>query len=110
MDLINSFKSFESFESFKSFESFESFESIDKNLLIKIALQLNSTDLISLCQTCKRMNHLLCENELFWQQKLYKDYPPSDGMSYKIEIFKTYIDTYHFVHLLKGVQNVLRKY
>ena len=42
-------------------------------------------DLLSLCKTSKRMNDLLCANDTFWRQKLYKDYPETIGKFQNVE-------------------------
>src|SRR5579883_2078997 len=54
-------------------------DSLDKNLLIKTALLLDLSDLIKLCRANKRINNLLCNNQDFWRQKLFHDYPYTIG-------------------------------
>lgn len=46
-------------------------EKLPKDILIEIALNLNP----NVCQSAKRENQVICQNEHFWRQKLVKDYP-----------------------------------
>ena len=47
---------------------------MDKDLIQKIALDLNYPDIIDLCLSSKRMNQFVCQNEFFWINKIKKDY------------------------------------
>jgi hypothetical protein len=54
-------------------------EQTDKNVLMDMALQLDLASLTNLCKTSKKMNQTLCNNDVFWMKKLYKDYPITIG-------------------------------
>lgn len=47
----------------------------DKNVVMKLAMELDIKTLKSLCSTSKRMNLILCNNKDFWRNKLYREYP-----------------------------------
>lgn len=47
---------------------------LTKDVLILTALELNLVDLIGLCQTSKKMNDIICNNQDFWFKKVRKDY------------------------------------
>ena len=46
------------------------FELIPNDQIIKIALNLSLNDIYYYCQVNKRFNDIICENELFWKQKI----------------------------------------
>ena len=48
---------------------------LNKDLLGLIALELNYPDIIRLCQTNSRFNHIVCKSDTFWRNKAIKDYP-----------------------------------
>lgn len=50
-------------------------ERLDKNLLIETALDLDNASLVKLCQTSKKINNVICENNNFWMRKLFRDFP-----------------------------------
>src|SRR5665647_3930808 len=50
-------------------------EDITKDILFKVAIDLNLSDLLHLCQTNRRFNNLFCNNDEFWRIKLYREFP-----------------------------------
>lgn len=56
------------------------FTRLPKAVLYETALLLSLEDLNNLCKTNKTLNNLLCDNDDFWQQKLYRDYPQTIGV------------------------------
>ena len=54
-------------------------EQTDKNVLIDLALNLDLNSLSNLCKTSKKINEIICANDLFWRKKLNKDYPNTIG-------------------------------
>lgn len=56
-------------------------ETIHKDILIKLALDLDLPDLLSLCRTSERFNTIVCNSDKFWKQKLWKDYKINSKIS-----------------------------
>ena len=54
-------------------------ETTDKNVLMLIALELDMPSLYKLCSTNKKMNKLVCGNQMFWMRRLNKEYPNTIG-------------------------------
>ena len=54
-------------------------EKLNRDLIIKLALELDLPSLTKLCQTSRRVNEIVCENNIFWQNKTYKEYPDLIG-------------------------------
>lgn len=50
-------------------------DKIDKDILMEIALGLDMPELLKLCLTSKRINGLICNNKLFWLNKVKRNYP-----------------------------------
>ncbi len=50
-------------------------ETLTKDTLILLALELNYMDVLKFCSTSKKINRHVCENNYFWRNKLYKEYP-----------------------------------
>ncbi len=48
---------------------------MDKNVLLIMALELDMSSLYKLCSTNKKMNNLICNNQIFWRKKLNIEYP-----------------------------------
>ena len=46
----------------------------DKDLLVKLALDLDLPSILSLCQTNKRANQVICQSDTFWRNKLIQDF------------------------------------
>ena len=44
-------------------------ETISKDILFKLALELDLPDLISLCKSSKRFDNQVCKNENVWYQQ-----------------------------------------
>ncbi len=44
------------------------------DLIVYMALSYDMEDLVSYCRTSKRANHLVCDNNNFWIQKLKRDF------------------------------------
>ncbi len=51
------------------------YESMPNDVLRKIALNLSLHDLVSNCRLSRRFNIVICSNELFWNEKVRKDFP-----------------------------------
>lgn len=50
-------------------------EGLNKDLIIFLALDLDLITLIKLCATNKKFNNLICNNNIFWMNRLHQDYP-----------------------------------
>ena len=64
---------------------------MDNNLLRLLALDLDMPSLLNLCLSSKRMNREICENNHFWRNKLYKDYPETKGKVFGNNLRKVYL-------------------
>ena len=49
-------------------------QTVPKDILVKLALDLDLPDLLNLCQVNKQINQKICASKDFWKQKLWKDY------------------------------------
>lgn len=49
-------------------------ENLPKDILVTIALEYNLPDIINFCQTSKKINNKVCNNNDFWINKIYKDF------------------------------------
>lgn len=47
---------------------------MDDEKIIKIALDLNLNDILQYCSQNLKINKLICNNQNFWKEKMYKDY------------------------------------
>ncbi len=56
---------------------------MSKDILIKMALDMDLADILSLCETNKKYNKLLCQDDGFWKQKYEKDFDNLQIQSYK---------------------------
>ena len=56
-------------------------EKLPKDVLILLALDLNLPGIVSLCQTDKIINRDVCENPIFWRNKIMKDFPTANYVS-----------------------------
>lgn len=50
-----------------------SLQNLPKDILFKLALDLDLPDLFSLCLSSKKYNDAICDNQDFWKQRLIKD-------------------------------------
>lgn len=72
-------------------------DTLPKNVLYGLALDLKPKELYKLCLTNKKLDELICNNDNFWKEKLYKDYPETIGVfnfTYKGLFKRLYERTY----------------
>lgn len=50
-------------------------ESFDEVALFNVAIELGLPELLSLCQTNKKMKRLICDKDNIWNYRLNKDFP-----------------------------------
>ena len=50
-------------------------ENLSKDILFRLALELNLPELLKLCSTNKRINSLICERPDIWYAKLNAEFP-----------------------------------
>lgn len=50
-------------------------DKLPPDVLIRMALDYDMPEILSLCLTSKRINGIICENSKFWMNKLIRDYP-----------------------------------
>ena len=51
---------------------------VSKDVLMKLALDLDYNSILNLCRTEKRANEIICKSQTFWRNKLKKEYPMLD--------------------------------
>ena len=58
------------------------FDFLPSETIIEIALRLPVSDISLYCQTSKRFNDMICNNNYFWREKFLYDYgPPEDDVN-----------------------------
>lgn len=70
---------------------------MNKDILIKMALELEPKDLFNLCLSSQKFNKYICNNEIFWYQKLRRDMPNVENYK-EISGTKTYKDAYKILY------------
>lgn len=78
-----------------------SLDTLAKNVLYKTALLLSPKELKNLCLTNKNLHELICDNDDFWRQKLYQDYPETIG------VFSSLNSSGEFKEIYKRTYNAL---
>lgn len=76
---------------------------MNKDILAKIALELDAPEILNMCLTNKSFNKAICNSESFWLNKLKKDAPNlTDDWSKlkKVTNSKTYKELYEKVSLV----------
>lgn len=53
-------------------------DKLPKDILVKIALELDSLDILSYCRHDTRFNNAVCKNNIFWMKKFYQDFGRMD--------------------------------
>ena len=49
-------------------------ENLDKNLIARLALDLDLKSILSLCRTSKKFNLIVCQSDSFWYNKFVQDF------------------------------------
>lgn len=78
---------------------------LNPDVLRMLALELDLPSIVKFCKTNKTVNRVVCENNTFWRNKLYKDFPDAlvdipQGANYE-KIYKTVKNndwTYFYVY------------
>ena len=50
-------------------------ETLGRDVLVLLAIELDYSDILKFCNSSNRINNLVCKNNDFWRNKLYRDYP-----------------------------------
>ena len=74
-------------------------EKLPKDILIEIALDLDLKSIFGYCLSSKYINEKVCENKIFWINKLYKDFN-IDHRESKLSAKKYYLE----------INNLLKRY
>jgi len=53
---------------------FDPFEKLSNDLIVLIGINMRLIDISRFCQTSKRFNRLICDNEVFWLNKIKLDF------------------------------------
>lgn len=86
---------------------------LNRDELFLIAMDLNISSLINLCKSSKKINEKICNNNGFWRNKLYKDYPnalmiPNNIITDYKTLYKTVATSkwsYYHVYSLKAEES-----
>ena len=69
-------------------------ENLSRDTLILIALEMDLSSILELCKTNKRINEKICQNDMFWLNKIKKERPKFlPTLEDKLK-FKNYKDLY----------------
>ena len=69
-------------------------EKLSRDTLILIALEMDLSSILELCKTNKRINEKICQNDMFWLNKIKKERPKFlPALEDKLK-FKSYKDLY----------------
>jgi len=83
-------------------------ENLNKDMLIKLGLELKLPDLLKFCSSEKRINEKVCNNKDFWLNKLLLDFPDYKILKldkslreiyrllYELTVLKTKLDIYAY--------------
>jgi len=83
-------------------EKLSNFEKLPTDVIIHMALDLSLPDLISLCQTSKRFNRIVCDNNIYWLNRLIKEYNiDTDSIPIKYTSNKKYTAKEYYEHMVK---------
>ena len=70
----------------------DKFSFISKDILLLMALDLDTPDLLNLCLSSKIFNRKICQNDKFWLQKIRRDFPilinPDEPSNQDIDKYK----------------------
>ncbi len=55
-------------------------DTLSKDALVLLAMELDYADIIKFCQTSKKVDRYVCQNNDFWRNRLYKEYPFSRNL------------------------------
>ena len=51
------------------------FDQLPNDVIISLALMMDLPEIINFCRSSKRFNRVVCDNYVFWMNKLNKEYP-----------------------------------
>ena len=54
------------------------FDRLPDEMILELAYVMSITDIKSLCRTGQRFNRIICDNEIFWRNKLFREIGPID--------------------------------
>ena len=74
-------------------------ETLNKDMLVKIALELDLPRLLRFCESEKRINDKVCKNNDFWRNKLERDFPDYKTVDWKL----SFRGIYNLLYFLKVI-------
>ena len=74
-------------------------EKLPKDILIKTALEFNMPDIISFCKASSYFNSIVCENNIFWINKLKKDFDVDYLKDYHIKVSNKINPKFYYLEL-----------
>ena len=80
-------------------------ETLNKDMLVKIALEFDLPSILRFCSSGKRINEKVCKNTDFWYNKLKKDFTDYQ----KLNLNKTLKDIYILLYNLTVLKDKLNK-
>lgn len=61
----------------------KNFDKLPSDIIMLIAMEFDLPDILTYCKLSKRFNKTICDNNIFWMNKLRKDYPFVDIIDVK---------------------------
>ena len=65
-------------------------ENLNKDMLFKLAIELEFSDLLKLCASGKQINEKICNNDSVWFNKLNRDFPSYKDTQWNINPIEIY--------------------
>lgn len=90
-------------------------EDLNKDVLLLLAMQMDLPTLNNFCRTSKRINEKVCNNDIFWRNKLEKDFPGFIKHPHIVEgKYKRFTDKEEYIFLTniltsKRFEEILKK-
>jgi len=77
-------------------------DKLPDELILKIGLELPLEDLVSLCVANRRLNSVLCGNEIYWRSRFIRDFGDPGFCSNWKDLYRDYANVYAFGNNHKG--------
>lgn len=78
---------------------------MSKDVMVKMGLDMDYEDVVSLCKTNKKLNAFLCKNEYFWKQKYEKEFGKVKFPTFKEMYSEKYSRNKDIVEVLNNMIN-----
>jgi len=65
-------------------------EKLNKDVIIALALTMETQEILAFCKTKKKFKEYVCDNQLFWMNKIKNDYPEENIKMYGPDYKQSY--------------------